>query len=160
MGEITDTWAEFPCVSTAQLAIPLGGSDDSFIGQLLYLIAKADMGNYVRLKDAFPREVVAYELWHMACEAYPRTPTVREMADLIREIDNVRVGKRLGPTAIQPIRTPAEGAEIVKSMVIELYKLLDHLETCQAAHNSDMAASTIMATSSLISVYAYFSGGI
>jgi hypothetical protein len=41
----------------------LGGSAGSFTGLLLVLIAKADPGDRRRLRQAFPREVAAWELW-------------------------------------------------------------------------------------------------
>jgi hypothetical protein len=47
----------------AELALALGGSEDSFTGQLLLLIAKADPGNRARLRAGFPRDVAAWELW-------------------------------------------------------------------------------------------------
>jgi hypothetical protein len=45
------------------LALALGGSADSFTGQLLLLIAKADPGNRFRLRAGFPRHVAAWEFW-------------------------------------------------------------------------------------------------
>lgn len=45
------------------LCLLLGGSPTSFTGQLLALIAKADPGNRYRLRQGFPREVLAWELW-------------------------------------------------------------------------------------------------
>lgn len=48
---------------TGDLAVYLGGSEDSFTGDLIRLIAKADPGNRARLLVAFPREVYAYLTW-------------------------------------------------------------------------------------------------
>jgi hypothetical protein len=59
-AEPFDDW---PVPTLGALAVPLGGSWDSFTGQLLLLIQKADVGNRARLACAFPREVVAVEVW-------------------------------------------------------------------------------------------------
>lgn len=45
------------------LALALGGSEDSFTGKLLLLIAKADPSNRARLRMGFPRQVAAWETW-------------------------------------------------------------------------------------------------
>jgi hypothetical protein len=45
------------------LALFLGGSDDSFTGDLLRLIAKADPGNRALLQRTFPAEVEAWTAW-------------------------------------------------------------------------------------------------
>lgn len=45
------------------LCLALGGDSDSFTGDLLRLIAKADPVNRTRLMLAFPGEVVAWEHW-------------------------------------------------------------------------------------------------
>ena len=50
-------------VTHEHLALFLGGSADSFTGQLLHLIAKADPGNRARLRAGFPQEVAAWEMW-------------------------------------------------------------------------------------------------
>jgi hypothetical protein len=55
--------ADHPITTYAELALALGGSEDSFTGQLLALIAKADPGNRSRLRKGFPRHVAAWELW-------------------------------------------------------------------------------------------------
>lgn len=47
-----------------ELCLFLGGSHDSFTGLLLRLITKADQGNRYRLRQGFPREVLAFELWN------------------------------------------------------------------------------------------------
>lgn len=54
---------DHPVVTHAHLALFLGGSEDSFTGQLLHLIAKADPGNRARLRRGFPQEVAAWEMW-------------------------------------------------------------------------------------------------
>lgn len=41
----------------------MGGHGDWFTAQLLRLIAKADMQNRGRLRQAFPEEVELYERW-------------------------------------------------------------------------------------------------
>jgi hypothetical protein len=50
----------------ADLARFLGGSDDSFTGLLLMLIAKSDSGNMRKLAEAFPYETAAWRIWHEA----------------------------------------------------------------------------------------------
>lgn len=45
------------------LVLFLNGMPDSFTGQLLTLIEKADPGNRARLRDAYPFEVLAWETW-------------------------------------------------------------------------------------------------
>lgn len=54
---------DHPLDGIGDLALLLGGSETSFTGQLLLLIAKADPGNRARLAVAFPRAVRAWELW-------------------------------------------------------------------------------------------------
>jgi len=49
--------------SLGLLALYLGGSGDSFTGDLLRLTAKADPGNYDRLAAVFPITTRAYALW-------------------------------------------------------------------------------------------------
>jgi hypothetical protein len=63
---------------TGDLAVFLGGSEDSFTGLLMVLIAKADPENRVRLKLAFPRQVAAWELWQ-ACSSVPTFAQMREI---------------------------------------------------------------------------------
>lgn len=65
------------------LAAVLGGSEDSFTGVLLHLIAKADPSNRARLLLAFPRQVRAWELW---MEARP-TPNGGQMLALLADDD-------------------------------------------------------------------------
>jgi hypothetical protein len=61
-----------PIMTTGLLAVFLGGSETSFTGLLLQLIAKADPGNRARLRSAFPREVYAWETW-MCLDPAPTT---------------------------------------------------------------------------------------
>jgi len=49
---------------TGDLAVFLGGSEDSFTGLLVVLMQKADPGNLARLTLAFPREVAAWMVWN------------------------------------------------------------------------------------------------
>lgn len=55
--------ADVKLATHAHLALALGGSEDSFTGDLLRLIAKADPGNRARLRRGFPKQVAAWELW-------------------------------------------------------------------------------------------------
>ncbi len=52
-----------PMHGIGDLASALGGSEDSFTGCLLKLIAKADPDNRERLRLAYPRVVRAWEVW-------------------------------------------------------------------------------------------------
>ena len=73
----TDPWAGQVIYSTAQLALFLGGSEDSFTGLLLVLMQKADPGNKARLAGAFPRETAAYDMW-MSMSPAPTFAQLRE----------------------------------------------------------------------------------
>ena len=70
---------------TGDLALFLGGSEDSFTGLLLVLITKAQStpANYSRLKSAFPREVRAWETWM----GMTPVPTFRELREALQEQD-------------------------------------------------------------------------
>lgn len=52
------------------LAELLGGSVDSFTGDLLRLIIKAQQtpSNFIPLRGAFPREVLAWEVWNLLAD--------------------------------------------------------------------------------------------
>jgi len=78
-----DSWNDRPIYATGDLAILLGGSPDSFTGRLLELIAKADAENRGRLKLAFPRETMAWQVWQSVSPA----PTFRQMSDLMADIE-------------------------------------------------------------------------
>lgn len=66
---------EFVLHGTGDLAEFLGGSSDSFTGQLLNLYAKADSGNKRRLAESFPLECRAYEVWRTT-----EVPSVENLA--------------------------------------------------------------------------------
>ena len=72
-------WDDRRMATTADLALFLGGSEDSFTGLLLELIQKADPGNLARLRMAFPREVAAWETW----QSLSPVPTFREFRDAL-----------------------------------------------------------------------------
>jgi hypothetical protein len=74
----TDSRDDRQMWGTGDLAVFLGGSEDSFTGLLLVLIAKADPENRGRLKLAFPRQVTAWELWQ-SCSPVPTFAQMREM---------------------------------------------------------------------------------
>lgn len=67
---------------TGDLALFLGGSEDSFTGDLVHLIAKADPGNRIRLQEAFPAEVDAYQTW-MSLSHNGGAPTVQQMREAL-----------------------------------------------------------------------------
>lgn len=52
-----------PMSGLGDLALFLGGSEDSFTGKLLQLIVKADPYNRERLRLAFPHVVRTWEVW-------------------------------------------------------------------------------------------------
>ena len=64
MTETIPGWDDRRMYGTGDLAVFLGGSEDSFTGLLLVLMQKADPGNLARLRLAFPREVKAWETWN------------------------------------------------------------------------------------------------
>lgn len=66
-----------PMHGIGDLAIALGGSESSFTGEVLLLIAKAQMSpeNLAALRMAFPQLVQAYDLWM----AMRPTPTCDEL---------------------------------------------------------------------------------
>lgn len=72
------------------LALILGGSGDSFTGDLLRLIAKADPGNRAQLRGAFPYHVRAWELWQSLPE-----PTARHIYDVLTGEDPGAVATQL-----------------------------------------------------------------
>lgn len=74
--------ADTKITSYAELALALGGSGDSFTGQLLLLVAKADPGNRARLRRGFPRQVAAWEMW---MEAAPHL-TAGGLADALATV--------------------------------------------------------------------------
>jgi hypothetical protein len=79
---VTGTGGMHPAavISTGErLAVFLGGADDSFTGELLKLVARADPGNRARLREAFPREVRAWEIW----ASLEEPPTAEQMAALL-----------------------------------------------------------------------------
>jgi hypothetical protein len=52
-----------PVLHVGDLALVLGGSDDSWTGDFLRLVAKSDPGHRGRLRAAFPLEVRLWERW-------------------------------------------------------------------------------------------------
>lgn len=68
---------DLPISTTGLLAMFLDGSGDSFTGDLLALIARADPGNKAKLAQAFPDAVKAYDTW-MSCERIPTWAQLRE----------------------------------------------------------------------------------
>lgn len=61
--------------SIGLLALVLDGTGDSFTGQLLLLIAKADPGNREALRRGFPDAVSAYETW----QSFRDAPTAAQL---------------------------------------------------------------------------------
>jgi hypothetical protein len=85
MTETTDHWNDRQMWGTGDLAVFLGGSEDSFTGLLLVLITKAQAtpANYSRLKFAFPREVRAWETWN----SMSPVPTFAQLREALQEQD-------------------------------------------------------------------------
>lgn len=80
-GQLVRMWGD--------LCLFLGGSNGSFTGMLLYLTAKADPGNLARLREGFPREVRAWEIWHTtdpAITAEELDKRITEVNKLIRDL--------------------------------------------------------------------------
>ena len=85
-----DAWRARPITHTGELAVVLGGSADSFTGELLRLIAKADPWNRRKLLPAFPREVVAYAYW--MAQRGPTEMTYGELTDHLTALDTATGG--------------------------------------------------------------------
>lgn len=79
----TAEWDDLQLWGTGDLARFLGGSEDSFTGLLLVLIAKAQStpANFSRLELAFPREVAAWKMW----QSMSPVPTIRELREALAE---------------------------------------------------------------------------
>jgi hypothetical protein len=75
----TDTHEDRQMFGTGDLALFLGGSEDSFTGLLLVLMQKADPGNLARIRAGFPREVQAWETWNLMSPA----PTPRQLRETL-----------------------------------------------------------------------------
>ena len=78
-------WDDHQMYGTGDLAIFLGGSEDSFTGLLIVLMQKADPGNLARLKLAFPREYRAWEMWNSTSPV----PTFRELRERLAEAEGL-----------------------------------------------------------------------
>ena len=74
----------------SDLALFMRGSQDSFTGRLLELIAHADPGNRSCLYRGFPEVVFTYEAW-MACSETPTASELREQIDKMAK-EGPRVG--------------------------------------------------------------------
>ena len=109
--------SDAPIRHTHDLARFLGGSGDSFTGQLIDLIAKADPGNRVLLREAFPRQVEAWEAWMECGQAlhFDRAPTAAELADYIdyRLHGSWIVRKLVGDIF-------AAGSDVARAVLLEL----------------------------------------
>ena len=77
----TDAWQDRVIWGTGDLALFLGGSEDSFTGLLLVLFAKAQAtpSNFSRLEVAFPREIRAWKTWQSMSPA----PTFRQLREAL-----------------------------------------------------------------------------
>ena len=59
-----EDWDDRQLWGTGDLAVFLGGSENSFTGLLLVLLQKADPGNVARIRRGFPEIVRAWETWN------------------------------------------------------------------------------------------------
>ena len=75
----TDLWEDREMYGTGDLALFLGGSEDSFTGKLLFLLQKADPGNVARIRKGFPEVVEAWETWNAMSPA----PTPRQLREAL-----------------------------------------------------------------------------
>ena len=78
MTTITD-WDDREMWGTGDLALFLGGSEDSFTGLLLLLMQKADPGNLARIRQGFPEHVRAWETWN----SMSPVPTFRQLREAL-----------------------------------------------------------------------------
>jgi hypothetical protein len=83
--DVPDNWLDRPMSTVDQVALFLGGSGDSFTGQLLMLFLKADPGNWSRLARAFPAEAVALRAWQDWSRREDRAPTWRELNEYLSQ---------------------------------------------------------------------------
>ena len=81
--QVIEGWDDRRMYGTGDLAIFLGGSEDSFTGLLIVLMQKADPGNLARLRLAFPREVKAWETWG----AMSPVPTFAELREALADAE-------------------------------------------------------------------------
>ena len=79
----TDPFEDQPLYGTGDLARFLNGSEDSFTGLLIVLMQKADPGNLARLRLAFPREVLAWEVWN----SMSPVPTFAELREALADAE-------------------------------------------------------------------------
>lgn len=79
--DVPDEYADQVLATTGHLAIFLGGSADSFTGQLLALFGKADPGNWAKLARAFPDEAAALMAW----TEHEPAPTWAQLAALLAD---------------------------------------------------------------------------
>lgn len=70
-----------PVTDYPALALFLGGSDDSWTGAFLRLVAKSDPEHRDRLREAFPVHVAAWEAWRAMAR-----PTVGDLIDAIEGV--------------------------------------------------------------------------
>ena len=76
-------WDDRRMYGTGDLAVFLGGSESSFTGLLIVLMQKADPGNLARLRLAFPREVLAWEVWN----SMSPVPTFGELREALADAE-------------------------------------------------------------------------
>jgi hypothetical protein len=110
----TDAWDDRTVDATGDLAELLGGSEHSFIGEVLVLIAKAQStpGHLARLESAFPFEARAYRTW-MAMEVPPTFRELREKLGAAAE----------GPARIRVTVTDEQTGDHDSAVITDTYVL-------------------------------------
>lgn len=80
---LPEAWRDMPMPMVGDLALFLGGSDDSFTGDLLRLMRKADPGNRRVLAGAFPREDEALRKWEWLSDVSGGAPSMGQLRDAL-----------------------------------------------------------------------------
>lgn len=82
-GPGSSSWLNRPAMLLGDVALALGGSDDSWTGDLLRLVAKADPERRDLLRLAFPREVDLWLIW----QSLEPAPTCGQLLGFLEELD-------------------------------------------------------------------------
>lgn len=138
MAAMTDAWDDRPIRTTAELAVFLGGSEDSFTGLLLTLIekARATPVNMMRLEKGFPREVEAWKAW----QSMPQIPTFRELREALDALDEpARRGLEMLKEAAAKA-DPAQVARIKAHIDAQFEALRPQIEQARAVRDARRTA--------------------
>lgn len=94
-------------VTTSHLALFLGGSEDSFTGHLVYLIAKGHPQHDGRVARGYPGPVRAYQVWMAASSQ----PTAKQLYEAIERDCNIRRMGEIGYIPADKWEVPDGGNE-------------------------------------------------